>query len=80
MADCLKQFRRCHVCGDVSTQSGRVEECESCGKPIPPFYYFDDRSTPVATDNAERPTFSKQHVNPILGLTAYWDETANDTR
>ena len=80
MAKALTQFRRCHVCGKVSACHERVEECLSCGKPFPRFYYFDDRATPVMAENGERPGFSQQTVNPLLGLTAYWDDTGSDAR
>lgn len=74
MANESRHFRRCHVCGDVTVCDKRVEECSHCGKPIAPFYYFDDRTSPVLSDNMERPPYSVKQMNPLLGLTAYWDE------
>ena len=74
MANRYHQFRRCHVCGGVSVSQERVEECGNCGKPIAPFYYFDDRISPVLSEGGRRPPFDQKRMNPLLGLTAYWEE------
>lgn len=68
-------FRRCHVCG-ATNQSlmERVEECECCGRTLPPFFYFDERIVPVAQECHLRPVPQNyQGYAPIQGLTAYWE-------
>lgn len=65
-------YRRCHVCGAVSELKCKIERCNSCGKSISPFFYFDDLLAPVPAEDLLRPPFAKGEVRPIVGLTAYW--------
>lgn len=78
-------FRRCHVCDHVSEEAGhRVESCSSCGKPMIAFFYFDERSMPLLTDQNTREDRRWLHqspkqndhgkIVPILGLTVFWKE------
>jgi len=66
-------IRRCHMCGAVTEREGAlVEKCRDCGKPMAPFYYFDDRRVPICSEMDLRP---RQHLgerSPVRGLTAFW--------
>ena len=68
-------IRRCHVCGDVSERVGAsVDRCEHCGKPIAPFYFFDDFLVPSYSDYGTRPD-EEETVGerlPVRGFTAIW--------
>ena len=65
-------YRRCHICGCVTERDAEIEKCSSCGKPVAPFVYYDDKSTPVPTDIDKRTLFLDGEFRPIIGLTAYW--------
>ncbi|NUN06210.1 MAG: hypothetical protein HUU57_10660 [Bdellovibrio sp.] len=79
MAD-TTHFRICHICGTVNSAEGAlVTTCESCGKHLAPFYFFDEskamglnsgfysslKQTPHRLPLAEYP--------PVQGLTVYWE-------
>jgi hypothetical protein len=68
-------YRRCHVCGNVtwSASSERVSKCYHCAKSLAPFYYFDDRFSPIVGDETIRPKLLSNEFQPLLGLTAYWE-------
>ena len=75
-------FRRCHLCGAVNVAEGElVEDCESCGKHLAPFYFFDEsRAMGLHNSNLssseEKAFYSSLPRNeypPIWGLTVYWE-------
>ena len=71
-------FRRCHVCGSTNQSLGeRVYTCQHCGQSFIPFFYFDERFTPVMDEAILRSSNTSDKNNykytPIQGLTAYWD-------
>ena len=67
-------FRRCHVCGDITESTDDIVKCTHCKKSLLPFYYFDKRKVSDYSDNTERPEHrdSETGYGPITGLTAYW--------
>ena len=65
--------RRCHICGGITEcEEALVSHCEHCGKPMAPFYFFDDREVQAWTDNDLRPPGFNSERIPVRGLTAYW--------
>ncbi len=66
--------RRCHICGDFNEGLEDILKCGACGKSLLPFYYFDKRQVPDASDENGAPPFKDQKsgYGPIRGLTAYW--------
>lgn len=67
-------YCRCHHCGHITNaETGRVNRCAGCSKPIGQFYYFDDRTIAIYSDKNLRPEQYPGEVRPILGLTAYWE-------
>lgn len=67
-----RAFRRCHVCGATCESSAQIRRCSDCGKPFAPFYYFDDKFSPIPLDQGLRAPDVKGQWRPIRGLTAYW--------
>ena len=71
-------FRRCHVCGTLNEAQGHlVTACETCGKHLAPFYYFDESifmGLPPRKESKPRETTTLPYRSypPIWGLTAYW--------
>ncbi len=66
-------IRRCHLCGGVTeTDHEHVTHCESCGKPMAPFFFFNEIEAPLYSDVEMRPPTSPGDRTPIRGLTAYW--------
>jgi hypothetical protein len=50
-----------------------VFACDHCGKHFSPFFYFDERLVPTATDrNLRAPPLPGQY-RPVLGLSACWE-------
>lgn len=72
---CRLHFRRCHLCSGVSeNEEIPVEKCQHCGKPMAPFYFFNDLEViPVseAEIRLDQPLKSGQRV-PVRGFTAFW--------
>lgn len=74
-------FRLCHKCGEVSEEVGRLlMQCQSCGKHLAPFYYFDE-SRALGLKAQTRSSYEEKMLSvlphkeypPIVGLTAYWE-------
>ena len=65
--------RRCHVCGEISEKEHKhVDRCEHCGKPMAPFFYFDETTTIAPSDDDLLPQVKDNEYWPIWGLTAIW--------
>ncbi len=69
MAHPSLHFRRCHVCGAVTERKDPVDRCETCGKFISPFFYFDEKTIAVKAESGVVPG---QGMRPLIGLAAYW--------
>lgn len=67
-----RAFRRCHVCGSTCEALAPIRQCDSCGKPFAPFYYFNDQFSPIVNEGNLRPMELNGEWRPIQGLTAYW--------
>ena len=66
-------FRRCHICNGVSESEGAlVAHCGHCGKPMAPFYFFDDLDVAPMSDDDFRPPHQQGARSPVRGFTAYW--------
>jgi hypothetical protein len=65
-------YRRCHVCGTFCEAQTLVRRCSRCDKPFAPFYYFDDKFSPVLNASGLRAPDLDGQWRPIQGLTAYW--------
>lgn len=69
----VESFRRCHVCGLVThKEQSLLQRCGHCKKAFAPFFYYDDFTKPVLSEDLERPPLLKGEWPPIQGLTAYW--------
>ena len=69
------QFRRCHVCEGITiNENDPVLQCRQCHKHLAPFFYFDDRFSPVHSDVTIRPKYADGEIIPIYGLTVYWGQ------
>ena len=69
-------YRRCHKCDGVieaSQYEKNVTDCNHCNFPLAPFCFFDDKFTPVVSENSLRPVWSAEDYNPLFGLSAFWD-------
>lgn len=67
-------YRRCHVCDHINViNTHPVLKCAGCNRSLAPFYYFDDRLTPIPSEGTERPPHIKSEYHPIQGLTVYWE-------
>lgn len=67
-------IRRCHVCGDVTENTTEpVYQCSHCGKHFSPFFYFDEKLSPINADFTLRPLPLPGQFWPVQGLSAYWD-------
>ncbi|MFN8791546.1 MAG: hypothetical protein ACK5Y2_08855 [Bdellovibrionales bacterium] len=80
-------LRRCHLCGHVNEASGNlVQGCTSCGKALPPFYYFDEsRAAGLKTEEEAAQDYKSsalpwREYPPILGLTAYWEMRESESQ
>lgn len=67
----LIHYRRCHVCGAVTEREVKIERCDTCGKSVVPFFFFDDTKVPPPEDRQLKKRFEGE-MRPVLGLTAYW--------
>ena len=69
-------YRRCHKCDGV-IEAIKSEEhislCLHCSFPLAPFCYFDEKFTPVFSENSLRPVLSSEEYMPLYGLSAFWD-------
>lgn len=68
----ITHIRRCHVCGAVTEQKQKIDKCNSCGKAIVPFLYYDDAQVGVLSENQGQERYDLGQIRPIRGLTAYW--------
>lgn len=71
----ITHFRRCHVCGAVTEQKQKIDRCQSCGKAIVPFLYYDDSLVGPLSETQSREQLELKQlgtIRPIRGLTAYW--------
>ncbi|MCB0407820.1 MAG: hypothetical protein KDD34_06415 [Bdellovibrionales bacterium] len=66
-------YRKCHVCGTVNEQANPIIKCSHCHKSLAPFFYFDDKSKVVPSDQLLRPPTIEGEFSPIHGLTVYWE-------
>lgn len=75
-------FRICHCCGTTNSSEGKlVTTCQSCGKHLAPFYFFDEsramglKNSNVYSTVKEAVSTSLPHAEypPLRGLTAYWE-------
>ncbi len=81
-------IRRCHICGSVTEKdSGCVKKCESCGKALAPFMFFDEKNDFDPIFKIEAKTIDledlrlksgslyehmKTQYPPLRGITVYW--------
>lgn len=66
-------IRRCHKCDAINEcDEHDVKSCSSCGKPMAPFYFFNDIEVTPHSDFDLRPERPDGKVRPVLGFTAYW--------
>jgi hypothetical protein len=69
-------FRRCHLCSGVSESEGEiVDRCLHCGKPMAPFYFFNDAEVTPFSEFEPRPAEEGRLPDervPVRGFTAYW--------
>jgi hypothetical protein len=66
-------IRRCHICDKVTEESGAtVEACVHCGKPMAPFFFFDEIAVEPETDEGVRLPPLPGQRSPVRGLTAFW--------
>ena len=81
-------IRRCHICGTVNeNQNEFVKKCDSCGKSLVPFLFFDDKNdfdpalrakaSRIDLDNDRLKSGSlydhlKSQYPPLWGITVYW--------
>ncbi|HMN67218.1 MAG TPA: hypothetical protein PKC28_01645 [Bdellovibrionales bacterium] len=68
----MNAYRRCHVCGTTCEEKSQIRRCTKCGKSFAPFFYFDDKFSPVLNAGGMRPPDLAGQWRPIHGLTAYW--------
>ena len=69
-------YRRCHKCDGVieaNECTKHVTECVFCNFPLAPFCFFDEKYSPVSSENHLRPVLSQEDYNPLQGLSAFWD-------
>lgn len=75
-------YRLCHICGTANSAYGQlVKVCETCGKHLAPFYFFDE-SRAMGIDNsnfcssvreASATLLPHSEYPPVTGLTVYWE-------
>lgn len=70
-------IRRCHVCGNTNESTNSASfKCKSCGKPLAPFYFFDEAKLDGLLESG--PYFSSlkkaPDYNPLYGFSIYWTE------
>lgn len=66
-------IRRCHICEAVTEKDGAlVSHCGQCGKPMAPFYFFNEADVQPYSEHDLRPPSGEGDRTPIRGLTAFW--------
>ena len=69
-------FRRCHLCSGISeSEEAPVDRCAHCGKPMAPFYFFNDAEVMPLSESETRPPDDRRapgERKPVIGFTAYW--------
>jgi hypothetical protein len=68
-------IRRCHICAGVTECEGAVvNRCQSCGKTMAPFYFFNEFEVTPYTDGGVRRALilGPNERIPVWGFTAYW--------
>jgi hypothetical protein len=68
-------IRRCHLCTGVTENEGApVDKCLHCGKPMAPFYFFDELDVTPLSDAEVRveAQLKAGQRTPVRGFTAYW--------
>lgn len=73
----MLHFRRCHLCSSVTeSEEHPVENCSACGKPMAPFYFFNDVEVIPLSESELRPGPEEDRISgerlPVRGFTAYW--------
>lgn len=72
--------RRCHVCGTVNeSENQAIKRCSKCGKPLAPFYYFDESVLEGLQDDGLHFSTMKLYdpeqietFKPLWGFSTYW--------
>lgn len=71
-------IRRCHVCGTVTEQQDSpVERCESCGKHLAPFFFFNSEELERGiSDRGLEMSLWKESIgySPLWGIAIPWPE------
>ena len=68
-------IRRCHLChGVTENEDCPVDRCQHCGKPMAPFYFFNEAEVAPLSESELQPTpiLRSGERKPIRGFTAYW--------
>jgi len=68
-------FRRCHLCQGITESVGApVSRCMHCGKPMAPFYFFNEAEVAPWSEHGLRPDNECKPGErlPVRGFTAYW--------
>ena len=71
-------FRRCHLCGQVNASEGEiVHKCESCGKNLAPFFFFDEKKAMGLVSDPEKTLQNADDAEvlkypPLWGITVIW--------
>jgi hypothetical protein len=80
-------FRRCHVCGSTHhRRGGALDRCLSCGKPLAPFFFYDDAHAPIYSETGPRPedgiaAADPQEIRmPVRGQLLAADQAAPQSR
>ncbi len=82
MATNTKRIRRCHVCGtvnelkEVSPNERVAHRCDSCGKHLAPFYFFEESELIGVGDNRLTMSLWKARgsYGPVWGIFALWTD------
>ena len=73
----VTHVRRCHVCGTVNElENSAIHKCQSCGKHLAPFYFFEESALRGMGDNQLEMSLWKSQgkYHPLWGLSTYWEE------
>lgn len=69
-------MRRCQVCNAVNVHPILVKYCESCRKPVVPFFYYEEGAVHVSAED-EGPHYRPSNpteYGPLIGITILWSE------